>query len=55
MYIYIYIYMEIRAVVLWLKQYAISRKVAGSRPDEVNFFNLPNPSCRTSPWGLLSF
>jgi hypothetical protein len=33
---------------------AISRKEAGSIPDEVNFFNLPNPSSRTRPWGLLS-
>jgi hypothetical protein len=23
-------------------------------PDEVNFLNLPNPSSRTRPWGLLS-
>jgi hypothetical protein len=38
-----------------LKHYATSRKVASSRPDEVNeFFNLPNPSSRTRPWGLLS-
>jgi hypothetical protein len=39
-----------------LKHYAISWKVEGSRPDEVNehFFNLPNPSGRTRPWGLLS-
>jgi hypothetical protein len=34
---------------------ATSRKVAVLRPDEVNeFFNLPNPSGRTRPWGLLS-
>jgi hypothetical protein len=34
---------------------ATSRKVAGSRPDEVIFFsNLPNPSSRTRPRGLLS-
>jgi hypothetical protein len=26
----------------------------GSIPDEVNFFNLPNPSGRTRTWGLLS-
>jgi hypothetical protein len=26
----------------------------GSRPDEVNFFNLHNPSSRTRSWGLLS-
>jgi hypothetical protein len=30
-------------------------KVASSIPDEVIFFlNLPNPSGRTRPWGLLS-
>jgi hypothetical protein len=29
------------------------RKVAGSRPDEVNdVINLPNPSGRTRPWSL---
>jgi hypothetical protein len=26
--------------------YATSRKIGGSSPDEVNFFNLPNPSSR---------
>jgi hypothetical protein len=31
---------------IW-KSYATSRKVAGSSPDDVNFFNLPNPSSRT--------
>jgi hypothetical protein len=31
----------------WLRHYATSRKVAGSKPDEVDFFNLPNPSSRT--------
>jgi hypothetical protein len=32
-----------------------SQEVAGSRPDEGNeyFCNLPNPSGRTRPWGLL--
>jgi hypothetical protein len=39
----------------WLRHYATSRKVAGSIPDEVIFLNLPNPSARTRPWGLLSF
>jgi hypothetical protein len=29
-------------------------EIAGLRPDEVNVFNLPNPSGRTRPWGLLS-
>jgi hypothetical protein len=34
---------------------AARRKVAGSRSDEVKkFVGLPNPSGRTSPWGLLS-
>jgi hypothetical protein len=31
----------------WWKHYATSRKVAGSTPDEVDFFNLPKPSSRT--------
>jgi hypothetical protein len=31
--------------------YATSRKVAGSSPDEVDFFNLPNPSSRTMALG----
>jgi hypothetical protein len=38
----------------WLRHYAANRKVAGSRPDEVNFFNLPKPSGRTRPWGSVS-
>jgi hypothetical protein len=39
----------------WLRHYATNRKVAGSRSDEVRkFFNLPNPSGHTTPWGLLS-
>jgi hypothetical protein len=42
------------AVALWLRHYAINRKVAGSRPDEVNFLNLPNHSDRIRPWGSLS-
>jgi hypothetical protein len=43
------------AVAYWLRHYATSRKVAGSRPDEMNFFfNLHNPSGDTTPWGLLS-
>jgi hypothetical protein len=32
-----------------LRHYAASWKVAGSSPDEVDFFNLPNPSGRTGP------
>jgi hypothetical protein len=31
--------------------YATSRKVAGSNPDEVDFFNLPNPSSDTMALG----
>jgi hypothetical protein len=31
--------------------YATSRKVAGSIPDEVDFFNLPNPSSHTMVMG----
>jgi hypothetical protein len=39
-----------------LRHYATSRKVEGSRPDDVIFFfNLPNTSNRTRPWGSLSF
>jgi hypothetical protein len=34
------------AVTYWLRQYATSRKVADSRPNEVKFFDLPNPSGR---------
>jgi hypothetical protein len=35
-----------------LRHYATSRKVAGSSPDEVDFFfNLPNPSSRTMALG----
>jgi hypothetical protein len=28
----------------WLRHYVISRKVAESSPDEVDFYNWPNPS-----------
>jgi hypothetical protein len=36
----------------WLRQYATSRKVAGSIPDEaIGFFNRPNPSSRTRALG----
>jgi hypothetical protein len=34
-----------------MSHYATSRKVAGSNPDEVDFFNLPNPSSRTVALG----
>jgi hypothetical protein len=39
-----------------LRYYATSRKVAVSRPDEVNdfLFNVPNPCGLTGLWGLLS-
>jgi hypothetical protein len=37
--------------VIILKYYATSRKVAGSSPDEVDFFHLPNPSSRTVALG----
>jgi hypothetical protein len=39
-----------------VRHYATRRKVVGSSFDEVNyfFFNLPNPSGSTRPWGLLS-
>jgi hypothetical protein len=35
----------------WLRHYATSREVMGSSPDEVDFFNLPNPSSRTMALG----
>jgi hypothetical protein len=35
----------------WLNHYAISRKVSGWSPDEVDFFNLPNHSSRTMALG----
>jgi hypothetical protein len=36
--------------------YKLRHKVAGSKPKEENdfFFNLPNPSGRSTPWDLLS-
>jgi hypothetical protein len=43
------------AVAQWLRHYATSRKVMGSKPDEVNaFINLLNPFDRARPWGLVS-
>jgi hypothetical protein len=33
------------------KHYVTSRKFAGSSPDEVVFYNLPNPSSRTMALG----
>jgi hypothetical protein len=38
------------AAAQWLRHYGTNRKVAGSIPDFVIFFNLPNPSGRTRPW-----
>jgi hypothetical protein len=35
-----------RGRVVWLRHYATSRKVADSSPDEVDYFNLPNPFSR---------
>jgi hypothetical protein len=37
----------------WLRHYATNRKIAGSIPDEVDFFNLPNPSSRTMVLGSI--
>jgi hypothetical protein len=34
-----------------LKHYTTSRKVPGSSPNEVDFFNLPNPSSRSMTLG----
>jgi hypothetical protein len=36
---------------LWEGHYATSRKVAGSSSDEVDFFDLRNPSSRTMALG----
>jgi hypothetical protein len=35
----------------WLRHYATNRKVTGSSPDEVDFFNLPNASSRAVALG----
>jgi hypothetical protein len=46
---YLYLGTQYRS---WLRNYATSRKVAGSNPDEViGFFNWPNPSSRTMALG----
>jgi hypothetical protein len=37
---------------VWLRHYAASRKFAGSIPDDVNYFNSPNPSGRTRSGGF---
>jgi hypothetical protein len=44
---------EWQAVVL-LVDALCYRNVAGSSPDEIAFFNLPNPCGRSMPWGRLS-
>jgi hypothetical protein len=36
-----------RGSIVGLRHYATSRKVAGSNPDEVEFFNLSDPSSST--------
>jgi hypothetical protein len=39
----------------WLRRYVMSRKVVGSRPNEVtDFINFPNRSGSTRPWDSLS-
>jgi hypothetical protein len=35
----------------WLRHYVTSWKIAGSSPDDVDFFNLPNPSSSTMALG----
>jgi hypothetical protein len=35
----------------WLRRYTTSRKVAGSSPNEVDIYNLPNPSSHTMALG----
>jgi hypothetical protein len=40
-----------RGSVVGLRHYATSRKVAVSNPDEVDYFNLPNPSSSTMTLG----
>jgi hypothetical protein len=35
----------------WFRHYVTSWKVAGSSPNEVDTFNLPNPSSRTMALG----
>jgi hypothetical protein len=39
----------------WLRHYAISRKIPGSSPEDVDFFNLSNPSSRTMVLGSTQF
>jgi hypothetical protein len=39
------------AVAYWLRHYATSRELSGSSPDEVDFFNLSDPSSRTMALG----
>jgi hypothetical protein len=51
---YIYLLLGARGSVVRssLRHHATSRKVAGSSPDEVDFFNIPNPSSRTMVLGV---
>jgi hypothetical protein len=39
-------------IYVWSPQYATSQNVAGSIPDAIGFFNLPNPSSRNMALGL---
>jgi hypothetical protein len=41
----------LHAVAQWLRHYPINRKIAGSRPHEVNEFCQFNPFGRSRPWG----
>jgi hypothetical protein len=45
---------EKRLLKIVIRYYATRRKVTGSRSDEVNFVNVPNPSGCIRPWGSLS-
>jgi hypothetical protein len=52
----IVIFCEVQAVAYWSRNYATRRKVAGSRPDEMNEFFLFYLILQASlgRWGLLS-
>jgi hypothetical protein len=41
-----YYFRKGQAVASWLRHYTTSRKIADSSQDEVDFFNLSNPSSR---------
>jgi hypothetical protein len=47
-------YIIVTKVTYWLRHYATSQKIAGLRPNDVTFFNLPNPFGSTRLWGSLS-